>query len=74
MNPRKSSSSSSPQRSSSIPPSPSAVVDIALARIAHRLSRTTALGGGGTELERCGEELLEDFRGFMAEAREALAQ
>jgi acyl carrier protein phosphodiesterase len=48
------------------------VVDIALARIANRLSRPTALGEGGTELERCGEELLEDFRGFMAEAREVL--
>lgn len=48
------------------------VVDIALARIANRLSRPTALGEGGTELERCGGELLEDFRGFMAEAREVL--
>jgi acyl carrier protein phosphodiesterase len=50
------------------------VVDVALARIANRLSRPTALGEGGMELERCGEELLEDFRGFMTEAREALAQ
>ena len=46
-----------------------ASVGIALERIAARLSRSTALGEGVTELERCGGELLEDFRGFMAEAR-----
>jgi acyl carrier protein phosphodiesterase len=45
-----------------------ASVDIALKRIAARLSRPTALGEGAVELERCGEDLLGDFRGFMAEA------
>ena len=45
-----------------------ASVTIALERIATRLSRPTALGDGAVELERCGEELLGDFRGFMAEA------
>lgn len=44
-------------------------VAIALERIAARLSRPTPLGQGAVELERCGEELLEDFRGFMTEAR-----
>jgi acyl carrier protein phosphodiesterase len=44
-----------------------ASVKIALERIATRLSRPTALGEGVVELERCGEELLGDFRGFMAE-------
>ena len=44
------------------------VVNIALQRISMRLSRPTALGDGGSELERCGEELLRDFRGFIAEA------
>lgn len=46
-------------------------VDIALQRMAGRLSRPTALGEGVTELERCGKELLEDFRGFMAAAKAA---
>ena len=46
-------------------------VGIALQRMAARLSRPTALGDGVTELERCGEELLEDFRGFMAAAKAA---
>ena len=50
------------------------VVDIALARIANRLSRPTALWDGGSELERCGEELLKDFRGFMAETRVMVEQ
>jgi len=45
-------------------------VDLALARIATRLSRPTALGEGGQELERCGTELLGDFQEFMVEARE----
>ncbi len=48
-------------------------INTALERIATRLSRPTALGEGVVELERCGGELLEDFRGFMAEARHALA-
>jgi acyl carrier protein phosphodiesterase len=48
-----------------------AAVDIALARIAARLSRPTALGEGGSELDRCGSELLADFRGFMVEAGRA---
>lgn len=47
-----------------------AAVDTALQRIATRLSRPTALGEGAAELERCGEELLGDFRGFMDEARQ----
>jgi acyl carrier protein phosphodiesterase len=47
-----------------------AAVNVALQRIATRLSRPTALGEGGAELERCGEELREDFRGFMGEARQ----
>ena len=47
-----------------------ASVKIALERIATRLSRPTALGEGASELECCGEELLGDFRGFMAEARD----
>jgi acyl carrier protein phosphodiesterase len=47
-----------------------ASVGIALERIATRLSRPTALGEGVVELERCGGELLEDFRGFMIEARQ----
>lgn len=47
-----------------------ASVNIALQRIAARLSRPTALGEGVVELERCGEELREDFRGFMGEARQ----
>jgi acyl carrier protein phosphodiesterase len=42
-------------------------VGIALDRIATRLSRPTLLGEGGGELDRCGEELLADFRGFMSE-------
>lgn len=45
-------------------------VNIALQRMATRLSRPTAMGEGAVELERCGEELLGDFRGFMVEARE----
>ena len=45
-----------------------ASVTIALERIATRLSRPTALGEGTVELERCGAELLGDFRGFMTEA------
>jgi len=45
-----------------------ASVDIALKRIATRLSRPTALGEGVSELERCGTELLGDFRGFMTES------
>jgi acyl carrier protein phosphodiesterase len=45
-----------------------ATLDLALRRIAARLSRPTALGEGAAELERCGAELREDFRGFMAEA------
>ena len=47
-----------------------ASVNIALQRIATRLSRPTALGEGASELARCGEELLGDFRGFMIEAQE----
>lgn len=47
-----------------------ASVDTALRRIATRLSRPTAMGEGVIELERCGEELLDDFRGFIAEARQ----
>ncbi|MHB8709476.1 MAG: acyl carrier protein phosphodiesterase [Desulfuromonadales bacterium] len=47
-----------------------ASVNIALQRIATRLSRPTALGEGVVELERCGEELREDFRGFMVEGEE----
>jgi len=50
-----------------------AAVNVALQRIAARLSRPTALGEGAQELPRCGEELLGDFRGFMAEARELVA-
>jgi acyl carrier protein phosphodiesterase len=46
-------------------------VTIALTRIAARLSRPTALGEGATELDRCGAELLADFRGFMVEAEGA---
>lgn len=45
-------------------------VDTALRRIATRLSRPTAMGEGVIELERCGEELLNDFRGFMREAQQ----
>ena len=48
-----------------------ASVAVALQRIAGRLSRPTALGEGRIELERCGEELLEDFRGFMTAAQAA---
>jgi len=48
-------------------------VVIALERTAARLSRPTALGEGGSELDRCGEELREDFRRFMREAREMAA-
>jgi acyl carrier protein phosphodiesterase len=48
-------------------------VDIALTRIAARLSRPTALSEGGAELERCGRELQGDFQGFMAEARHLAA-
>jgi acyl carrier protein phosphodiesterase len=47
-----------------------ASVNTALQRIAARLSRPTALGEGVVELERCGEELRRDFRGFMNEAQE----
>lgn len=47
-----------------------ASVNIALQRIATRLSRPTPLGEGASELARCGEELLGDFRGFMIEAQE----
>lgn len=50
-----------------------ASVEIALTRIAARLSRPTALGEGAVELDRCGAELFEDFRGFMAEAQELAA-
>jgi acyl carrier protein phosphodiesterase len=50
-----------------------ASVEIALTRIAARLSRPTALGEGGTELDRCRTELCEDFRGFMAEATKLAA-
>lgn len=50
-----------------------ASVSIALQRIATRLSRPTALGEGVVELERCGDELLEDFRGFMGEAKRLFA-
>ena len=46
-------------------------IAVALERMAGRLSRSTALGEGGIELERCGEELLGDFRGFMAAAKAA---
>lgn len=46
-------------------------INTALERIATRLSRPTALGEGAVELERCGEELLKDFRGFMAKALHA---
>lgn len=49
-------------------------VDTALQRIATRLRRPTALGEGVVELERCGEELLGDFRGFMVEARQLSKQ
>jgi acyl carrier protein phosphodiesterase len=49
-----------------------AAVHTALQRIATRLSRVTALGEGAAELERCGEELLADFRRFMAEAQHLL--
>lgn len=45
-----------------------ASVAIALKRIATRLSRPTALGEGVSELERCGGDLLDDFRGFMTES------
>lgn len=48
-------------------------VAIALQRIATRLSRPTALGEGGSELDRCGEELLADFYGFMTEIPAQLA-
>jgi acyl carrier protein phosphodiesterase len=51
-----------------------ASVDIALTRIAARLSRPTALGEGGSELDRCGADLLGDFRGFMAEAQQVSGQ
>jgi acyl carrier protein phosphodiesterase len=46
-------------------------VEIALQRMASRLSRPTAMGEGVIELERCGEELRGDFRGFMLAARAA---
>lgn len=49
-----------------------ASVEIALQRIASRLSRPTALGEGVAELARCGEELLADFRAFMREAAREL--
>lgn len=49
-----------------------ASVKIALERIATRLSRVTALGEGATELERCGDELREDFRSFMVETQHLL--
>ncbi|NJC87571.1 MAG: DUF479 domain-containing protein [Desulfuromonas sp.] len=49
-----------------------ASVDTALQRIATRLSRPTALGEGVTELDRCRNELLGDFRGFIAEAQDRL--
>jgi acyl carrier protein phosphodiesterase len=48
-----------------------AAVGLALQRMASRLSRPTAMGEGGVELERCGRELLGDFRGFMAAAETA---
>ena len=48
-------------------------VEIALTRIAARLSRPTALADGATELDRCGAELCADFRGFMVEATAAAA-
>jgi len=48
-----------------------ASVAVALQRMAGRLSRPTAMGEGVVELERCGEELLEDFRGFMAATQAA---
>ena len=51
-----------------------AAVDIALTRIAARLTRPTALGEGGSELDRCSRELLQDFRGFMVEAQEMTGQ
>jgi acyl carrier protein phosphodiesterase len=50
-----------------------ASVQIALERIASRLSRPTAMGDGVVELERCGAGLLEDFRGFMDEAGQLTA-
>ena len=46
-------------------------VEIALRRMAGRLSRPTLMGEGATELERCGDDLLGDFRGFMCEAEAA---
>jgi acyl carrier protein phosphodiesterase len=48
-----------------------AAVATALGRMAARLSRTTAMAEGVQELERCGEELRGDFRGFMAAAQAA---
>jgi len=48
-----------------------ASVAVALQRMAGRLSRPTAMGEGVVELERCGEELLGDFRGFMAAVQAA---
>ena len=36
------------------------------------LRNKNAFREGVVELERCGGELLEDFRGFMAEARREL--
>lgn len=49
-------------------------VATALQRLAVRLSRPTLMGEGATELERCGEELLGDFRGFVLEAQELAAR
>lgn len=46
-------------------------VGTALQRMATRLSRPTAMGEGVTELDRCGEELEGDFRGFMTAAKAA---
>lgn len=48
-----------------------ASVAVALQRMAGRLSRPTAMGDGVIELERCGEELLGDFRGFMQAVKTA---
>lgn len=44
-------------------------IDTALQRIATRLSRSTPMGEGGVELERCGVDLLGDFHGFMETAK-----
>lgn len=48
-------------------------VETALQRIAARLSRPTALAEGGAELDRCGPELLTDFRSYLAATPRLLA-